>query len=214
VLKRIIWLSLLLLSAACGGKTVFSENFQDITELPELFLTDTLVAAPDASTDVLHLIVTQTGLNESGLLMMQLDPDKINYDVSMRVRVISGSVRLWVRRSDRCSGYVLILDPNLDTYRLSTIDTATCTLQSIASQSVLQVNTDQWYDMRITVNDGRVQGYVDGVKYFEVESHTFRTGFPAIEVVNQRMSVGQVIRPSGCNSSTPLRRAPARRHIG
>jgi hypothetical protein len=191
VIKRIMNLSLLLLLAACSGG-IFSDDFGDMTELPSLFQMDKLVAAPDAENNVLHLYVTETGLTESGFLTMQLEPDKTDYDVSMRVLVTSGSVALWVRRSNNCSGYALILDPNLDTYRLSAVDPATCTLQTIDSQSTLQVDTERWYDLRITAEGQAIRAYVDGVKYFETESDTFPTGFPAIEVANSRLSVGQV----------------------
>ena len=191
MVKRIISISLLLLLAACSGG-VFSDDFNDTMELPSLFQTDTLVAAPDAENNVLHLYVTETGMTESGWLIMQLESDKTDYDVSMRVWVNSGSVRLWARRTNNCSGYALILDPNLDTYRLSTIDPATCTLQTIDSQATLQVDTERWYDLRITAEGQTVRGYINGVKYFETESDTFPTGFPAIEVVNSRDSVGQV----------------------
>jgi hypothetical protein len=192
MLKRWLFLALLLLLAGCSGNVIFSENFDTLTELPQILTTDTLVAAPDTQNRVLHLIVSEVGINQSGRLYIQIPADNTDYEVSMRVKVIAGSVRLWVRTNEvDCSGYALILDPTLDNFRLSTVD-STCTLQSLGTQSRTAVNTDQWYDMRIVVRDGMVSGYVDKVKYFEADASAFPTGIPAIEVLNDRTRVGQV----------------------
>ncbi|MDQ7034723.1 MAG: hypothetical protein Q9P01_07770 [Anaerolineae bacterium] len=192
MLKRLVFMPLLLLLAACSGNAIFSENFEEMTEVPDILQTDGLVAVPDADNDVLHLIVTEAGLTESGIMTIKLAADASDYDVSMRVRVIAGSVRLWARRSDNCSGYVLILDTNLDNFRLSMVNPDNCDLQTIDTRSQLQVNTDQWYDMRITVTDNRVSAYVDGVRYSETESDSFPNGLAVIEVLNSRFGVGQV----------------------
>ena len=191
MLKRIMLFSLLLVLAACSGQAIFSEKFTDITELPDILHAENLVAAPDAQSDVLHLVVPQSGLNQSGFLYIQLDENQNTYDVTMSVHVISGSVRLWARtRINSCAGYALILDPIRDNYRLSVADG--CDLQTIDSRSQLDVNNEFTYEMRIVVDDEMVQGYVDGVKYFEAPADAFPTGIPAIEVINDRVGVGQV----------------------
>lgn len=192
MLKRIIYGCLLLVLAGCSGNAIFSENFDTLTELPAVLTIDTLVAAPDTENRVLHLTVSETGISESGYLYIQIPTDKTDYEVSMRVKIIAGSVRLWARTNEAdCSGYALILDPILDNYRLSTVDN-TCTLQSLGTEPQLAVNPDQWYDMRIVVRDGIVSGYVDKVQYFEADASAFPTGIPAIEVLNDRTRVGQV----------------------
>lgn len=181
-----------MLLAACGGGVIFSEKFTDITELPDIFETDNLVAAPDAINDVLHLIVTQSGLNESGFLYIQLDETQSNYDVTMKVKILSGNVRLWARtQRTGCSGYALVLDPTRDNYRLSGIIQNSCQLETLDTRSQLDVNNEFFYELRIVVNDDVVRGYVDGVKYFEAPADTFPSGIPAIEIVNDRIGVGQ-----------------------
>jgi hypothetical protein len=192
MLKRWLFLAFLLLLAGCSGNAIFSENFDTITELPEILTTDTLAAAPDTENRVLHLTVSEVGISESGHLYIQIPTDKTDYEVSMRVKVIAGSVRLWARTAAaNCSGYALILDPILDNFRLSTVD-STCTLQSLGTRSRTAVNTDQWYDMRMVVRDGMVSGYIDKVQYFEADASAFPTGIPALEVLNDRTRVGQV----------------------
>src|SRR5687767_11718015 len=120
MIKRIIFGCVLLLLAGCSGNVIFSENFDSMVELPAIFDTDTLVAAPDAENRLLHLTVTEAGISESGRLYIRVEPDISDYEVSMRVKVIAGSVRLWARTGDDdCNGYALILDPNLDNFRLS-----------------------------------------------------------------------------------------------
>src|SRR5688572_3080395 len=192
MIKRIIYGCLLLVLAGCGSNAIFSENFHTITELPAVLTRDTLAAAPDTENRVLHLTVSEVGISESGHLYIQIPADKTDYEVSMRVKVIAGSVRLWARTDTaNCSGYALILDPILDNFRLSTVDSI-CTLQSLGTQSRTAVNTDQWYDMRIVVREDMVSGYIDTVQYFEADASAFPTGIPAIEVLNDRTRVGQV----------------------
>ena len=59
MLKRCLFIALLLVLAGCSGNTIFSENFDTITELPEILTTDTLAAAPDTENRVLHLTVSE-----------------------------------------------------------------------------------------------------------------------------------------------------------
>ncbi len=188
-------LGLMLLAGCSAGTSLVNEDFQDVQTLPETLRGDDLVTEmvlEGRDTGLLRLIVTQPGRHQDGVLWLNLAETPADSSFAVRARIRAGQLRLWLRTNETlCAGYALVIDPTLNRYRLSVAE-PDCSLRTLDDQSPLEVELDTWYEVRIEARGSMIRGYVDTVKFFEVEDATFNGGIPALEVYTDGIAPGMV----------------------
>lgn len=193
MLKRRLWIVLVMfVVAACSGSALYREDFRDADGLPDTLSVEGLYAGTLVDEPVLRLIVDQQVRGESGYVRLPVNSALSDYSVEVRVRVSAGEMRLWGRTADaRRNGYVLILAPTLDTFRLSKV-VRPGTLQTMDLQSRLDLEFNEWYTLRLEMNGDTIRGYLNDVEYFEETDTEFASGTAFIEVFTDSLNTAQV----------------------
>jgi len=181
----------LLMLAACGA-AIISEDFEATTELPPSLRPENLISGIGEDSGLLSLIVAQPGRGQRGRLFLGSENIPSAVSFSARLRIISGRASLWIRSDEAaCAGYALTIDPIRDAYRLSTVD-ENCDISNFETESRLNVDLNQWFDMRIEAQADTIRGFVDRAKFFEVTDANYTDGLAFIEVITGSDNRGQI----------------------
>lgn len=176
--------ALLLLLSSCGTALI-DEDFDEISELPA-YIEPSEATAAVGEDGILRVVKSESTRGESGAVLLTL-PDEAsprdNYSVEARLRVISGTARLWARTdADLCRGYALTLNPGSDNYSMG-IAQDDCTLDAFDTSTRLRVDFREWHTLRLDVEGETIRGFVDGVEFFSAEDATYTDGIVALEIV-------------------------------
>ncbi len=153
-------------------------------------LATTLIEGRDMG--LLRLIVEEPGRNQNGKLWLNLEEPLADAALEARIRIRSGQARFWLRTDERlCAGYVLTIDPTLERYRLSAVE-PDCSLRTLDDRSRMEVNLEEWYDVRFEARGSTISGTIDSVRFFEVTDDTFQSGAVALQAFTDGLAPGQV----------------------
>lgn len=188
-LSIIVPLMVLVLTACTGS--IFDENFDTITDVPEILVPDDTVLGIVENDGLLRIINMEQGRNLSGYVLLDVETET-DYSLEARVRINEGIGQFWVRADDdACSGYALVIDPTRNSYRLSTFD-ENCSLQTLDDVTKLDLGFDEWIDIRIEARGSRIRGFINGAPLFDIEDETYATGKPLIRLVNETPRTAQI----------------------
>lgn len=187
----LLLLSSTLLLTGCGGQAVFSANFEDGTAIPEgVNLVNAYAGVLDRE-NALRVFVDNDVRGQTAEMLFAANAAVNDYSIVSRLRIHTGQLRLFVRGDERgCSGYVLVIDPTLDTYRLSIAED--CALRTLCSSARIDVRNDEWMDVRLEVRGSRIQAFVNGALFFDVEDATHTAGIPLVQLFNDSTLAAQV----------------------
>jgi hypothetical protein len=189
------WGFLLLLSSAiiltgCSGQTLFSANFDDGAEVPAALTLINAYAGVVDEDNALRLLVNNEVRGQTGEMLLPIDSSITDYGIRSRVRIHSGELRVWVRADQSaCNGYVLSVNPTLDSYRISVAEN--CNLRTLRSTLQIDIRNDEWIDVRLEVRGTRIQAFINDAQFFDVEDSTYSAGLPLIQIVNDSTIVAQ-----------------------
>jgi hypothetical protein len=191
-MQRFGLLMVVLVLAACGSDALIDETFTVERDIPQTLQIDGLIAGIADQEDVLRVIVEDSVIGAAGTITVNTAETLADYSISARVYITQGEAQLWARTDEAgCAGYILSVDPTNGRYRLSLVD-ENCDVQTLDSETPIEVLFNQWYNMRLSVQGTTIRGFIDNVEFFNVDDERYAQGLARVRLVSRSVRAGQI----------------------